>query len=101
VRGKVARRNRQAVRRTQENNRLARKAASVERSQHEREFDRAMHELRVERADAMKAANAEFEKALKKLETTCKEAVQAADQAYIEKRDAIVKRLAREQEKTS
>lgn len=94
--GKQARRRR-AVERSQANTRLSRKAATVERDAHEQEFDRLLAEARTERADAMKAANAVFEKKLKALGNDRKEAVQAADQAYIEKRDAIIKRLSREQ----
>jgi hypothetical protein len=93
MRGRKAR----AQRRSQENTRLSRKAATVERDAHEQEFDRLLAEARTERADAMKAANKVFEKKLKALEKDRREAVQAADQAYIEKRDAIVKRLAGEQ----
>lgn len=87
-----------ALRRSQENTRLSRKAATVERSAHEQEFDRQISEARDERAAAMKAANAAFEKTMKSLEKDRKEAVQAAEAAYIEKRDAIIKKLAPEAE---
>jgi uncharacterized protein YecT (DUF1311 family) len=97
VNGKRAR----PLRRSQENTRLTRKAATVERDTHEQEFDRQISEARDERAAAMKAANAAFEKKLKALEKDRKEAVQAADAAYIEKRDAIITRLSADQEKAA
>ena len=86
-----------AQRRSENNARLQRKAASVERDAHEQEFDRLIAEARDERAEAMKAANAAHKKAVKKADADRVKAVQAAEAAYIERRDAIVKRLANEQ----
>ena len=98
---KKARGRRRALRRSRENDRLNRKVASLEQSAHEREFDRLIAEARTERAEAMKAANAAFEKALKALENERKKHVQEAEAAYIEKRDGIVSRLARDKAKAA
>jgi hypothetical protein len=83
------------LRRSQNNQRLARKAASVERSEHEREFDSGMAELRDERAKAMTSATAAFDKTMKAATEQRKKAVQDADAAYIEKRDTLIKKLSR------
>lgn len=83
-----------ARRRSENNARLARKAAAIEKTAAEQEFDRLMAELRDERSEAMKAAGAVYEKTVKAAIEDRKKAVQAADAAYVEKRDKIIKRLA-------
>lgn len=84
-----------ALRRSQNNARLSRKAASVERSEHEREFDRQMSAARDDRAKATKAAYAVYDKTVKAATEQRRKAVQETDAAYIETRDAIVKKLSR------
>lgn len=90
-----------ARRRSENNARLARKAATVEKSAAEQEFDRLMSDLRDERAAAMKTAGAAYEKAVKAADADRRKAVQAADEAYVEKRDKIIKRLAGDEAKAA
>lgn len=90
-----------ARRRSENNARLARKAATVEKTAAEQEFDRLMAELRDERAEAMKTAGAAYKKAVKAAEFYRRKAVQAADEAYVEKCDKTIKRLAAEEAKAA
>lgn len=92
--GKKARLRRRAVARSQENTRLGRKAAGVERSAREQEFDRLTSGFRLERSEAMKAAGAAYEKVVKAAIADRKTAVQAAEAEYLEKRDKVIARLA-------
>jgi len=90
-----------ARRRSENNSRLARKAATVEKTKAEQEFDRLMGEIRDERAAIHKDAGAVYAKAVKAAIADRKTAVQAADAAYVEKRDKIIKRLAAEETKAA
>lgn len=94
MRGKLARQKRRAVARSQKNQRLERKAATVETTAAEQEFDRLMHEFRNERAEAIKDAQLAYENAVGAADRERRKAVQQADADYIDNRDKTIKRLA-------
>jgi hypothetical protein len=77
--------------------RIQRKAARVERTEFDREFNAELAALRRIRMDAGTAANAAYEQAVKEATAVRTKAKNDADEAYDDARAKLLKRLAKKE----
>jgi hypothetical protein len=98
---KKARARRRALRRSQDGSRLQRKLRGVERSEREQELDVQTRMARIERDEQIVEAQKDARKKHEAVEADLKKAVRKAEAEYVERRNAIIRKLAPAEEKAA